>query len=326
MQPKTALPIDLISVQNQKGPGPLRSQAPFGESLAELLLWGEEELADLGGLEARSSAERLLSEISGLSRTELYLKNSWCLIPDQIKIFRELIAKRKSRIPVAYLVGRAYFWEEILKVSPDCLIPRPEAEMLIEAFIHRSGISKDQTFSFLDLGTGSGAVGIALLRHFENAKGTFSDISSKALEVATSNLDRYGIQKGPGPLRSQAPFEVCRAEVVVSDLFQVFHGRKWDAIFFNPPYFSNEDWNSVEPEILREPVQALDGGQDGLDFYRSMAEEAGDYLNAGGWMILEMGIHQAPKVKDLLVQNGFKNIFMIEDHAGIERVIMAQHG
>ncbi|MBI3312733.1 MAG: peptide chain release factor N(5)-glutamine methyltransferase [Candidatus Omnitrophica bacterium] len=294
MQPKTALPIDLTSV-------------------AELLLWGEEELAELGGLEARSSAERLLSEISGLSRTELYLKNSWHLVPDQIKIFRELIAKRKSRIPVAYLVSRAYFWEEILKVSPDCLIPRPETEMLIEAFIHRSGISKGQTFSFLDLGTGSGAIGIALLRYFENAKGTFSDISSKALEVAEENLKWYGLINS-------------RAEVVVSDLFEAFQGRRWDAIFFNPPYFSNEDWNQVEPEILREPVQALDGGQDGLDFYRRMAAEACDYLNPGGWVILEMGIHQAPKVKDLLVQNGFKNIFIIEDHAGIERVIMAQHG
>lgn len=326
MQRNVALPLNPIPKQKGSNPfPPKRGLSPFGVSFAELLLWGEEELRLLGSVEARLNAEKLLSEISGTGGAEIYLEGSKGLSPVQIEAYRDIIAKRKNRIPLAYLTGRAYFWEEMLEVGTDCLIPRPETELLIEVFSQYSGIKKEETFSFLDLGTGSGAIGIALLRRFQKAKGTFSDVSPAALRIAEMNLTRYGLLK-PDQKAPDTPFGVCRAEVIVSDLFQEFRGRKWDAIFSNPPYFSAADWRQVEPEILQEPALALDGGTDGLDFYRRITGEAGSYLKPGGWLVMEMGIHQAPKVKNLFTKNGFKNILVFKDHAAVDRAIMAQHG
>ena len=283
-----------------------------GRTLAELILWGEEELKELGPAEARLNAEILLFEISGMDRTKLYLESSKILSPEKTESYRNLIAKRKNRIPLAYLTGRAHFWEETLEVNPGCLIPRPETEILIESFLRHSGFSKDKTFSFLDLGSGSGAIGIALLREFKNSRAAFCDISPDALKVTANNICRYELGS--------------RTEIFISDLFHAFEGRKWDAIFSNPPYFAKVDWNWVEPEISYEPKTALNGGEDGLEFYRNIAKQAGNYLKPKGWLVLEMGIDQAPKVKELLAQNGFCNLGIFKDHGGIDRVIMAQNG
>ncbi|MBI3307060.1 MAG: peptide chain release factor N(5)-glutamine methyltransferase [Candidatus Omnitrophica bacterium] len=323
MQPKAALPTP-------------RPSSNLSE-IAELLLWGEDELEVLGEVEARQSAERLLCEISSLTRVELYLKNSSRLSSGEIEIYKRLIAKRKSRVPLAYLTKRAYFWDETLEVNEGCLIPRPETEILVESFLKHSGFSREQKFSFLDLGTGSGAIGVALLRHFPQSAATLADVSPEALKVAKKNLERYGLintviaseRSASGSTSREARKERNndnRAEVILSNLFESFSARKWNAIFSNPPYLSAADWKDVQPELLHEPRTALEGGEDGLDFYRRIAREAGKYLEPKGWLVLEMGIHQAPEIKKLLAENGFKNIAVFKDHGAVERVIMGQHG
>jgi release factor glutamine methyltransferase len=226
------------------------------------------------------------------------------------RMFRSLIAKRKARTPLAYLRRKAFFWNEVLEVGPGCLIPRPETEILVEKFIEHSGFKKGSSFSFLDLGTGCGAIGIALLRHFSQAKGTFVDLSLEALRVTQNNLKRYRL--------------LNRAEVIHSDLFSALSQRKWDAIVCNPPYLSNADWKHIQLEILFEPREALDGGQDGLDFYRRILRHSPDCLKDYGCLALEVGMGQAEIVSQWLRQKRFQGIQCFKDHAGIHRVIIAQ--
>lgn len=276
--------------------------------LGSLLQWGNTELADLGPEEARVSSERLFQEILGWDRIRLYLELQQEISTETQEKFRLLVARRKAREPLAYLLGKVSFWNETLEVGPGCLIPRPETELLIERFLEMAPFEKD--FSFLDLGTGSGAIGIALLRHFTQAKGTLSDVSEEALKFTRLNLSRAGL--------------ISRAEVVCSEHFQNLLGRKWDAILSNPPYVARKDWLGLEPELLSEPREALDGGADGLDFYQRIARESREHLNVGGRIYLEVGIHQALEVSSLLKKNGFCEIEIHKDLAGIQRVVVAK--
>lgn len=280
----------------------------------DLLSWGKEELDSLGPEEAHASAEQLLAGVLGLERYRLYLGPGEEIPEGKAVEFRRLVMERKQRKPLAYLLGKASFWDEILEVGPGCLIPRPETELLIEKFLENCGCRETDSFTFLDLGSGSGAIGIALLQQFPKARATFSDISAEALEITQKNLERYDLQN--------------RAEIVCTDLFETFRnsGRKWKAILSNPPYLSQGDWESAQPEILFEPRTALDGGNDGLDFYRRIALEAGHHLHPEGWLALEAGIHQAEKIRQLLLEKHFKNVRIFKDHSGIERVVLAQTG
>lgn len=296
------------------------------ESSMELLDWGMRQLSFLGGDETRSEAETLLAEVCGRARYEIYLEGDQPLEFSVAEKFRELIEKRKQRIPLAYLIGRAYFWNELLEVGPGCLIPRPETEKMIEVFLSHSGFKKEDAFSFLDLGCGLGAIGIALLREFPNVRAAFTDISKQALDWTRKNLKRYGLEE--------------RAENFHSDLFSHFDERseeksqisrlrlemtrKWNAILCNPPYLSASDWQTVAPEILAEPREALDGGPDGLNFYRRIAREAGHFLAQDGQIYFEAGKDQAEKVSELLAENSFKEIKIFKDDLGIERVVAAQ--
>ncbi len=300
-------------------------EIPTLNTFGELLLWGIRQLeTSVGSEEAPVSAERLLAEISGRERFELILAADSHFPAGLGEKFRELALRRKKHIPLAYLLGKAHFWNEVLEVGEGCLIPRPETEILVEKFLEISGFKPDRYFSFLDLGAGSGAIGIALLRIFLKARATFSDVSKKALALTRANLVHYGLLE--------------RAEIVCSDLFEnspppysssreTGGGQEggWDVILSNPPYLAEQDWKNAQPEILFEPREALDGGKDGLDFYRRITRESPAFLKPGGWLGLEVGIHQARTVAGWLEQNSFfEQVQIFKDHAGIERVVMGQ--
>ena len=292
-------------------------EASFAKRFAtwgDLLHWGQKELEGLGEIEAQASTEWLLQEISGLDRSRLYLDTKKVVPAARLKVFKKLIALRKKRVPAAYLLQKSYFWNEELRVGRGCLIPRPETEVLVERFIERSGFSKSDRFRFIDLGSGTGAIGIALLRHFQKAAGTFVDISRKAVKTTRDNLSSYRL--------------LDRAEVLESDLFQKLespsHFLKYEAIVSNPPYLAKEDWYDLEPEIFFEPRRALDGKKDGLYFYRSIVREAFNFLTPGGILMMEMGKGQAEQVKDLLEKTFFTKIEIFKDHAGLDRVIMGR--
>ena len=247
---------------------PTKAKIKF--EIGGLLNWAKNFLENLGPAEAKASSERLLEEVLGLERAFLFLNEKEAVSKPLAQRYRGLIQKRRQRIPVAYLLRKAYFWDEVLEVNEGCLIPRPETEILVESFIRRSGFTKKSRFTFLDLGCGSGIIGIALARNFPQSKVTFCDISKKALDLTKRNARRYGLLK--------------RAEFIHSDLFSYWKKRKkkWDAVVSNPPYVADEDWHKLEPELMHEPETALRGGKEGLTFYNKISEEAKKFLNPGG--------------------------------------------
>lgn len=289
---------------NLRGP-----ESPDGDSCRGLLLWAGNKLKILGPHESQMEAEWLLAEVLGVVRSELYLEGRSIPI-EKREQFRSYVTQREKRIPLPYIAGKAYFWEEILEIGPACLIPRPETELLVARFIENSGFKKNDYFRFLDLATGSGAIGIALMRHFPNAHATLADISQEALSVARRNVGHYQLAE--------------RTEIVQSDCFENLTKQRWDAIVCNPPYLAEADWQYLEPEIFYEPRQALDGGSDGLDFYRRLLLEVRGHLHVCGWLGLEMGIHQAQTVMAWLEEKRFEVIQCYPDYAGIDRVILAQ--
>jgi len=278
--------------------------------LGELLRWAEQMLIPLGPDEARANAEGLLMELTGLSRSDLYLQSGRTLEAGARKDFETAVNSRLDRIPLAYLTGKAYFWDLTLEVGPACLIPRQETEVLVEKFIEKAGFGREDAFTFLDLCAGSGAIGIAVMRSFPNSRAFFADISPEALEITVRNLRRYGLEE--------------RAITAAGDLFQPFlnRGISFDAVLCNPPYLSAADWMKVQPELLKEPRLALDGGTDGLDFYRRITAEAASYLNENGLLFFEFGIGQSEDIKKLVESRGFSSIEIFRDYLDIPRVIM----
>lgn len=254
----------------------------------------------------------MLAEVLNMERSALFVHAQQKVSTPQARRYRLLIRKRRTRIPVAYLLGKAYFWDEVLEVDESCLIPRPETEILVDSFIRHSGFNKSSSFSFLDLGCGTGAIGIALLRYFPKAVAMFSDISGKALHVTRKNLKNYGL--------------LSRARCKRSNWFEVFPGKEWDAIVCNPPYVADEDWHTLEPELGYEPETALRGGKGGLIFYKQISKEAKHFLKPGGLLVFEMGAGQAKQIKLFLRKQGFKSLKIFKDHLNIDRVVMAQKG
>ncbi len=291
-----------------------RRAAPSSNSNSEftikdLLFWGKEKLQDLGREEAQVSAERLLQAVLNFDRTRLHLEADRKISSEVSLHYQRLIDRRRRREPVAYLAGESFFWKERLEVGPGCLIPRPETEILVGQFLEISGFKPKDAFSFLDLGSGSGAIGIAILREFPKSHGTLVDISPSALSITKKNIHQYHLEN--------------RTEVILSDLFSGLAGQRFDAILSNPPYLSESDWKNVGPEILFEPREALAGGTDGCDFYRKIAQEAPAYLRRAGWLALEAGIGQSKKIHQWL-SDRFDNLYLFDDDAGISRVVMGQ--
>ena len=282
--------------------------------LLELIAWGRGELLKAGIEEAQEECERMLMKLLGCPRSGIYLEEHRLEAAGTRERFLTWIEKRAQRIPLAYLLKEADFWRETLYVDERCLIPRPETEILVEKVIQQVTVTfRDchQAFSFLDIGTGSGAIAVALLRACPKAAGTILDISKDALEVAGENLKRYGLEG--------------RAVRVRGDLFEPFSkDEQWDLIVSNPPYLSEADWTGVQEELKSEPRGALDGGKDGLDFYRKIVTEAKAYLSPGGWLALEVGQGQAAMVSKWLQEAGYDNIHRFNDHLQVQRVVMAR--
>lgn len=279
--------------------------------LLELIAWGRGELSRGGIEEAQEECERILMKLLGCPRSGIYLEEHELSLSGVRERFLALLEKRIQRIPLAYLLKEADFWQETLYVDERCLIPRPETEILVEQILKKIGKDAGKEFSFLDIGTGSGAIAVAILRAFMRAQGTLLDISGEALEVARENLSRYKLED--------------RGRTVHGDLFEPFFGdEKWDLIVSNPPYLAAEDWKGVQEELKFEPKRALDGGKDGLDFYRRIIAGAKHRLAAGGLVALEVGQGQADKVSKWLHEAGYDNIQRFNDYLQVQRVVMAQ--
>lgn len=286
-------------------------QAVAPRTFLEMLEEGRKTLLCAGIEEAGEECDRVAMKVLGCERFELRKRIREQTTEKTEKCFSSILEKRKQRIPLAYLLKEAHFGNETLLVDERCLVPRPETEILVEKL---SGVLRSEnkrTFSFLDIGTGSGAIAVALLRFFDRARGTLLDLSPGALAVAGENLKRYGLEG--------------RAQVVQGDLFQPFcQGELWDVIVSNPPYLAAADWENIQEELKLEPREALDGGEDGLDYYRRIIARAWEHLLEGGRLAFEVGWGQAGVVSKWLQDAGYVNILVFEDYQGIQRVIIAQ--
>lgn len=280
------------------------------EKVQDLFAEGVYALEGLGREEAISSVEQMMEALLSLNRSQIYLNRDRLVSSEQASQFRSWVERRKKREPLAYILGHAFFWNEKLEVK-SCLVPRPETEILVAVAVEKIK-SKQEQISFIDLGTGTGAITISLLRECANTRATLVDISSEVLQTAEKNLKAYQL--------------LDRAEVIHSDLFQkIARDRVYDLIVSNPPYLSEKDLNEMEPELRYEPVSALDGGKDGFDFYRRIIRESKTRLKSDGWLLMELGIHQAEAVQKMLVEEkDYQKIEIKKDHLGIDRVIAAQ--
>ncbi|MDO8737061.1 MAG: peptide chain release factor N(5)-glutamine methyltransferase [Thermoleophilia bacterium] len=283
-------------------------------TITDLLAKSAAWLKEKGSTSPRLDAELLLAEVLGMNRVELYVNFEQPLNLAELDIYREFIRRRGEGEPVAYILGRGFFRNHELRLNNTVLIPRPETEHVVDAaldFLMEGEWSAVP--AVLDLGTGSGAIAISLTAGFPEAVITASDASIGALELAQQNAATAGV----------AP----RISFVRSDMFDDLDPMDtFDLIVSNPPYISRDEWAALPRDVREyEPREALYGGEDGLDYYRVLAEQAPQFLKPRGGLIMEIGSTQGKAVTELLQATGkFRAAGVLQDYAGLERVVAAQ--
>lgn len=276
-----------------------------------LLKKSTDYLKSTGSTSPRLDAELLLAEVLGVSRVDLYINFEQPLTGAEVDRYRELIRLRGKGAPVAYILGRAYFRNLTLKVDRSVLIPRPETEHLVEAalgFLMERDWPRPATV--LDLGTGSGAIAIAITAAFPDAEIIAVDASAEAVELAGENARVAGV--------------AARIDFRRSDMFDALDPLgTFDLIVSNPPYISDEEWDDLPRDIRDyEPEAALRGGCDGLDYYRLLAVEAPRFLRPGGCLALEIGAGQGESVTEALREvESLGPAQIIRDYSGHDRVV-----
>ena len=276
-------------------------------TIGRILKWTEQFFKEKGIESPRLDAEVLLSHILGRERIYLYVHFDEPLEPAERARYRDAIKQRVQRVPVAYIIGEKEFMGLTFKVTEDTLVPRPDTEILVQAAVERLR-ARGEAPRFADIGTGSGAICLSVLHFLPKAQADTVDISPAARAIAEENA---------------AALEVAdRVTFHTGDLLAPLAGS-YDAILSNPPYIPDDDIAALAPEVrLKEPHTALAGGKDGLDFYRRLTADAPALLKDGGFLALEVGIHQAAPVAALAVP-AFSHTEILKDYAGIERVVIA---
>lgn len=272
-------------------------------TLLKVLNWTKGYLAEKGVENSRLESEWILCAALAMDRVGLYLNFDKPLSPSELSSVREMVARRARREPLQYILGSQEFMGYELEVCPGVLIPRDDTGTLVEAALKRCSGAK----RILDIGVGSGCITVALAGSLPDAEITGVDKSGEALALAEKNAKRNGVV----------------ISLLAGSLFEPVHGRKFDLIVSNPPYIPSADIATLQPEVRDfEPMEALDGGPDGLYFYRTIIPAAPEYLNGGGWLMFEVGINQAPQVLGLFEDTGcYGELFTARDAYGIERVV-----
>ena len=253
--------------------------------------------------EARIEVQMLLQRAMNVGRAYLLAHPEQVLDATRQAEYEAMLQRRLQGEPIAYVLGEREFYGLNFKVTPDTLIPRPETELLVEVALQR--IPSHGQFRVLDLGTGTGAIALSIAHARPDVELVALDASSAALEVARENAQRLGI----GNVR-----------FVQSDWFAALARQCFDLIVSNPPYIAANDIHLSQGDVRFEPPSALASGEDGLDDIRCIILQARDFLEPGGWLLLEHGYDQAAQVRNLLERAGYTDILFQADLAGIERV------
>jgi release factor glutamine methyltransferase len=295
----------------------IAAPAPAGQKTAwtilEVLRWTTGRFERQGIASARLDAEQLAARSFRRTRVELYMHFDQPLGERELADYRGLVERRLAGEPVAYILGRKEFWSLDLEVGPAVLVPRPETETLVEQALALLGplASSQRPLRVADVGTGAGAIALALKRELPAAEVVAVDVSPAALSVARANAERLGLDivfaEGDlgAPLTALGPFAL---------------------IVSNPPYIPSGDIDGLPAEVRCEPRLALDGGADGLALVRRLAVEATALLGPGAALALEIGAGPAEAARAILRDNGYADVGTRQDIAGIERVVFGHRG
>ena len=269
-------------------------------TLSGLLREGREALQAAGIPEWDLDAWYLLEYAAHCTKNEYFLRPEKEVLPQEKQLYRTLIRKRSAHIPLQYLTGSQEFMGLSFFVDENVLIPRQDTEILVEEALRALGSG----MRVLDVCTGSGCILLSLMKLCAGLEGTGTDLSEKALQVAGENARRLGVE----------------ASFVQGDLFEPVSG-KYDCIVSNPPYIASREVDALMEEVRdHEPRMALDGGEDGLYFYRKIAVQSPKYLNDRGRIFLEIGFDQGEAVAGLLAP-AFDEVRIVQDLAGLDRVV-----
>ena len=280
---------------------------------------GEYQLSKAFCMDPKIDAQELYCYLTGLDKVSLFLKVEEEVDPETEEKYMELIRRRAERIPLQHITGVQEFMGYTFKVNPHVLIPRQDTETLVTEAAKTIQSTPREKLSFfeklkgrkewdvLDLCCGSGAVGISLAKICSNVKVTATDISAEAVETAEANAE---------DLRVKVRF-------LTGDMFEPVKGRKFDMIVSNPPYIRTNMISILQEEVKdHEPLNALDGGRDGLDFYRTIVEKAADFLKPEGFLLVEIGHDQGEDLRKMLKDSGkYSPAVVIKDLPGRDRVV-----
>jgi release factor glutamine methyltransferase len=282
-----------------------------GASVSEALQIIAQTFRAAGIDDADVDARVLAGHALHLDRARLVSQSDRVLEAREVNAISGLAARRLKREPVSRILGRKEFWSLALAITPDVLVPRPETETVVEGaldFVVRNGLRMEK-LRILDIGTGSGALLVALLNELPNATGIGTDISRAALEAAQINVAQFGFES--------------RSSLIACDMAAGVQGQ-FDLVVSNPPYIARGEIASLAPEVRDyDPMMALDGGDDGLTAYRSISADAKRILAQGGRLFVEMGAGQEPAVRELFTNAGLVVGIARNDLAGTPRVLGA---
>jgi len=269
----------------------------------DLLRSASESFRRTGIPDPEYDSAMLLSALTGQPPLLLRLDLDTVLDEKTIRSFGDLCARRLQREPLQYILKEAFFCGLLFHVDSRVLIPRPETELLCEwAADLLSGMDCPQ---ILDLCCGSGCLGISLKLRFPASSVTLSDLSAHALDVAQLNAARLHAE----------------TDLLQSDLFDRLGRRSFDLIISNPPYIPSLSCSSLQPEVMKEPLMALDGGSDGLAFYRRICADAPSRLHSGGWLLMELGDGESDPVRSMMLEAGFASVEIRNDYQSLPRMI-----
>lgn len=283
-------------------------------SYREAVLEAADRLKKCGVDNPQYDSQELLMSVTNMDRTAYLLHSKENMNDMLYAAFKKLVKRRANREPLQHILGYTYFWGRKYQVNKNVLIPRQDTEILVEKALEHIGTGDN----VLDMCTGSGCIIITLACERKLSRAVGVDVSKKALEVAKENADNL----------------LADVEWIQSDLFQQMNRSietkiqtniLYDMIVSNPPYIEQSIIDTLNDEVRRfDPLIALDGGEDGLLFYRKITEQSVNYLKSGGWLLYEIGSNQAGQVKDIMSANGYEDICIVKDLAGLCRVVMGR--
>lgn len=282
--------------------------------IREILEVGREKLKDLDGADPLKESVYILSKVLGENKIYIFTNLSKWVSKEEEEVFLGFIEDRKTGKPMSYIFNEKEFMGINFYVDERVLIPRPETEELVEfiiGFIKEN--YKDENIQVLDIGTGSGAIALVLGKTFKGIEVLGVDVSKEALEVARENLNRL---------------EASNVSFKRSDLFEnIGRGEKFSIIVSNPPYIRKDVVRNLQKDVKDfEPGLALDGGEDGLDFYRRIINRSKSYLEKEGMLLFEIGYDQGSEVKALMEEEGYKNVQIAKDLQGLDRIVSGLKG